>query len=257
MVFPSGLLLLSGLGTLHSRESEQILEISVALCENMKITHVLSPTGPVGCERLKLIQFDYFGFDESIHHDGELVVMDAAAENVLNIFETLLEMKFPISKAKLMNAYDANDDASMADNNTSAFNDRQIKGGGDLSLHAYGLAIDINPIQNPYVKDLAGKLTFSPPSGIDYVDRLNRRLGMAEMVTDVFANNGFLIWGGDWSNPVDYQHFQVARSLAKQLAQLSPLQAQMVFNNYVVKCQNCLRTSARSECIEQISAQTR
>jgi hypothetical protein len=252
-IISSGLLLLLGLDAPHAQERGQILEVSTSLCEDMKRAHVLNPNSPLGCDRLKLVRFDYFGFDGNIHHDGEVMVMDAAAENVLNVFKMLVEIEFPVAKARLLNAYDGNDDASMADNNTSAFNDRRITGGDDISLHAYGLALDINPIQNPYVNIKAGELEFSPPPGIGYVDRLNRRPGMAESVIGIFANNGFMIWGGDWSNPVDYQHFQVERSLAKELARLTPQEAKTAFDLYVVKCRNCLRTLARSECVRQRS----
>src|SRR2546423_5276976 len=130
----------------------KIEPISPALCENMKIHKVLTAEAPIGCARLNLVTFRYFGFDGRIHDDGEVVVMDAAAPHVLGIFAKLEEMRFPIAKAKLMDHYDGNDDASMADDNTSAFNGRKIVGGSSISLHAYGLAIDVNPIQNPFVR---------------------------------------------------------------------------------------------------------
>ena len=223
--------------------------ISAALCDNMKSHHVLNPGAPVGCDRLKLIKFDYFGFDRAIHNDGEIVVMDAVARQVLRIFTTLRKMRFPIAKAKLMDVYDGNDLASMADNNTSAFNDRQIVGGSQLSLHAYGLAIDINPVQNPYAVRSGLSLIFSPPSGIDYANRLNerpgkaRRIGLAETIVDVFANNGFVIWGGYWDDPIDYQHFQLSRTMAELLARLPPEKAAAEFNKYIDRLQACQRAS--------------
>jgi len=211
----------------------------------MKLHHVLNPRAPVGCERLKLIKFEYFGFDGRSHDDGEMVIMDATAGHVLGIFDALRSMQFPIAKARLMNNYDGNDDASMADNNTSAFNVREIAGGGAVSLHAYGLAIDINPIQNPYAKRSGRTLTFSPPAGAAYANRLNERPGkavrpgMAEAVIDVFAENGFLIWGGYWDDPIDYQHFQVSRGLAQQLAQMPAAQAQALFEERIQRYRRC------------------
>src|SRR5262249_17973450 len=157
-----------------------------------------------------LIKFSYLGFDGNIHTDGEIMVMDAAAENVLRIFTRLREMRFPIAKARLINAYDGSDDASIADDNTSAFNSRNVAGTNSLSLHAYGLAIDLNPLENPYVQHAGGKLVFSPPAGAAYADRLKGqpekqlRLGRAEAVIDVFADEGFLIWGGYWTSAIDY-----------------------------------------------------
>ncbi len=229
--------------------------ISAAQCEGMKTHHVLNPSTPVGCDRLKLVKFSYFGFDSKIHDDGEIVVMDAVAEHVRNIFTILKNMQFPIAKAKLLNAYDGNDFASMADNNTSAFNDRPMTGGGALSLHAYGLAIDLNPIQNPFATRSGVSLMFNPPSGIYYANRLNdrpgkiSRLGLAEAAVEVFANDGFMIWGGYWDDPIDYQHFQVSRRLAGILSRLSPDEAKAKFESYVVRYRACRRTKDRSNCI--------
>ncbi|HML12281.1 MAG TPA: M15 family metallopeptidase, partial [Xanthobacteraceae bacterium] len=174
--------------------ADAIVPVSQVLCDDMKKHNVIRAGVPVGCERLSLIKFSYMGFDGSIHGGGEIMAMDAAAENVLRIFAKLHDIRFPIAKAKLVNAYDGNDDASMADNNTSAFNARNVAGSSSLSLHAYGLAIDLNPIQNPFAQRSGAKLTFSPPAGIAYANRLNDRpgknvrLGMAEAVIDVFAD---------------------------------------------------------------------
>src|SRR5262245_55737175 len=139
----------------------------------MKKHNVVKAGAVVGCARLKLIKFPYLGFDGATHTDGEIMVMDAAAENVLHIFARLREISFPIAKARLINHYDGDDDASIADNNTSAFNSRNVAGTNSLSLHAYGLAIDLNPLQNPYVERSEGKLKFSPPAGAAYANRAN------------------------------------------------------------------------------------
>jgi hypothetical protein len=236
--------------------------ISAALCDDMKAHNVLTPEAPVGCARSSLVKFSYFGFDGQTHADGEIVVMDVAAEHVLRVFAKLQEMHFPIAKAILMNKYDGNDDASMADNNTSAFNGRKIVGGSAISLHAYGLAIDLNPVQNPFVKRSGATVKFDPPSGAEYANRFNdrpwkhARPGLAESVIDVFANEGFLIWGGYWSDPIDYQHFQVNRSFAQQLARLTPAEATNSFTQFVERyraCRDSLTQSAsRSECVEKI-----
>jgi hypothetical protein len=236
-----------------------IVPVSQALCDDMKKHNVIRAGVPVGCERLSLITFSYMGFDGSIHGGGEIMVMDAAAENVLRIFAKLRELRFPIAKARLVNHYEGNDDASMADNNTSAFNGRPVAGSNKPSLHAYGLAIDLNPIQNPNADRTGAKLTFRPPAGIDYANRLNDRpgknvrLGMAEPVIDVFADEGFLIWGGYWDAPIDYQHFQVSRPLAEQLARLAPAQAKAVYAQHVERYRNCRKTggleSSRSKCV--------
>jgi hypothetical protein len=217
----------------------------------MKLHHVLGQNPPVGCERLKLVKFAYVGFDRALHEDGEIVVMDAAAPHVLRILNALRDIRFPIAKASLMDRYEGNDDASMADNNTSAFNDRMITEGDAVSLHAYGLAIDINPVQNPYVVRAGKVLTFHPPAGAEYANRLNNRRwkefrpGMAEAVIDVFADNGFLIWGGYWDNPIDFQHFQVGRKMAERLASVSAAEAEMIFNKLVERYRACRQSLAR------------
>ena len=248
------------------RNAGSVIPISQSLCDEMKVHQVLNARAPVGCERLKLIKFSYVDFDGRLVDDGEIVVMDAAAAHVLDIFAALRKIRFPIAKARLMNHYDGNDDASMADNNTSAFNVRAITGGDTLSLHAYGLAIDINPVQNPFAKRSGATLTFSPPVGVENANRLNdrpekpKRLGMAEAVIDIFADHGFLIWGGYWDDPIDYQHFQVSRKLAERLAKLPPDQARAVYDRQVQRYRTCRRTlpqgpESRAKCIMAVDAE--
>jgi D-alanyl-D-alanine carboxypeptidase len=230
-----------------------IITISQELCSAMKLHKVINSGAPVSCGRLRQIRFSYIGFDGQLQNDGRIVVMDAVADHVLQIFDTLRSRHFPIAKARLMNDYDGDDEASMADNNTSAFNDRSIVGRSSVSVHAYGLAIDINPIQNPYMKREGGVLAISPRAGNDYLDRKNRRPGMAETAIDVFADHGFLIWGGDWRNPIDYQHFQVSRDLVKELARSSSANGQLLFERYVERYRSCVQAlpagAQRMSCI--------
>ena len=226
--------------------------ISTKLCGEMKSRHVLKQGTPVDCSRLRLLRIKYIGFDSKEHRDGELIVLDAVAEEVIQLFGTLRHLRFPIAKIRLMNDFDANDEASMAADNTSAFNVRKITSGKAVSIHSYGLAIDINPIQNPYVIHYSSKERVAPQNGMRYLDRANRRPGMAEPVVDVFANYGFWIWGGDWRNPVDYQHFQVPRVLAKQLARLTPARAKALFEKEVQRyksCRNALEGMRRARII--------
>jgi len=214
-------------------------------CAEMRLHKTLRVGSAVDCRRLALVKFSYFGFDGQVHDDGEVVVLDAAANRVANIFGTLLKMKFPIQRAQLLNRYDGDDEASMSDNNTSAFNDRPIVGGKRLSIHAYGLAIDINPRQNPFLKKKNGILHVSPTNGKNYLNRADVRPGMAEAVVDVFAENGFPIWGGDWTNPIDYQHFQVGRNLAVRLARASDATAKAIFETGIEQYRRC-RASGKS-----------
>jgi hypothetical protein len=226
-----------------------VTAVSADLCGEMIRHKTLTEKGPASCSRLALIKFNYFGFDNAAHSDGEIVVLDAAAQYVAAIFDTLFDRHFLIAKARLMNHYDGDDDAADVDNNTSSFNDRVVAGTNTLSLHAYGLAIDLNPVQNPFIQIAAGKREVSPDEGKQYVDRKALKPGMAESVIDIFADNGFSIWGGDWHSPIDYQHFQVSRALAQQLAQASAANARAIFQQHVERYRHCRQSGkVRADC---------
>ncbi|WP_298254692.1 M15 family metallopeptidase [Bradyrhizobium sp.] len=231
-------------------DSNRITPVSRESCADMRLHKTLRVDSAVECQRLALLKFDYFGFDGKVHNDGELVVLDAAADHVADIFDALLKMHFPIKQARLLNHYDGDDDASMADNNTSAFNDRMVSGGSSISVHAYGLAIDLNPIQNPFLQKQNGVLEVSPKAGERYLNRADVRPGMAEAVVDLFAENGFPIWGGDWKSPIDYQHFQVRRDLARRLAESPGANAKAIFDMQVEQYRRCRHAGrSRRACI--------
>jgi hypothetical protein len=232
-----------------SRKGDAVLPISPALCNHMKLHHVLNPGTPVGCDRLRLLKFGYIDFGGQTHSDGEMVVLDAVADHVLQIFGAPRGRRFPIASVKLMDHYDGDDDASTAQNNTSAFNVRRVAGGSAMSLHAYGVAIDLNPEQNPYIIRSGRTVRIDSRSGADYVSRKTLRPGMAEPVVDLFARHGFVEWGGYWRNPIDYQHFQVGRKLAYQLARLPAMEARALFERFVENLKTGLgksREGARS-----------
>ena len=237
--------------------ASNISEVDANMCQTMRDNNVLHKGAPVGCAQLRIVHFSYLGFDGKVHDDGAVMVMAALADHVQAIFATLLQRKFAIADAQLMQHYRGDDLAAMRANNTSAFNDRAIINGSAPSLHAYGAAIDINPIQNPFVEfENVGKASYSPAAGSTYANRLTvrpgkvTRKGMAEDVVDVFADHGFLIWGGDWDAPIDYQHFQISRPLAKKLAALPVAQAQVVFNDYVKNYRNCTGTNKTAAGLE-------
>jgi hypothetical protein len=227
----------------ESAPRDSVSAISDALCRDMRSTNVLNPGAPAGCERLRLVRFSYVGFDGATRDDGELVVLDAVADHVLRIFATLRERKFPIASAHLMNRYRGDDDASLAHNNTSAFNVRRVIGSAAMSLHAYGVAIDINPIQNPYVERGPRRTEIAPPAGAAYLGRQDRRPGMAETVIDVFAYHGFAQWGGYWPRGIDYQHFQIGRRLAGQLVTLPYPKARAAFEQHVGRVRACIEAA--------------
>lgn len=220
--------------------ADQVSPISVALCADMKQRSVVNPGAPVGCERLRLVTYRYITFDGAFRDDGQIVVLDAVAERVLAIFIALRERKFPIAKGRLMNDYNGDDAAAIEDNNTSSFNHRSVAGTSTISMHAYGLAIDLNPVQNPFIEIIRGKRDISPKAGAAYLNRKDQRPGMADSAVDVFAEHGFLVWGGEWRNQIDYQHFQVSRAMASALVRASPEQAKVRFENSIARYRACL-----------------
>ena len=160
---------------------------------------------PVPPARLRVVRLSYWGFDGRPHR-GRLVVNRRVTADVVAVFRRLYAARFPIRRMVLVSAYRGSDDASMAADNTSGFNCRRAVGStGAWSAHAYGLAIDVNPIENPYLVD--GRVL--PPAGRRYVDRDQRRPGMAVpggILVRAFADIGWP-WGGSWTHSLDYQHF--------------------------------------------------
>ena len=162
------------------------------------------PGCPVGLDDLVELRMPYWRFDGTVRR-GRMVVRDAQARKVLRVFRRLYAARFPIRRMRLIDAYGGDDDASMAANNTSAFNCRRVAGTDRWSEHAYGRAIDINPVQNPYVRDS----TVEPEAGRRYLDRDRVRRGMIVRpgpVVRAFAAVDWG-WGGDWRSAKDYQHF--------------------------------------------------
>ena len=230
----TGFALLLSAAPSFAQTADAVLPVSGAVCAHMKQHHVLNPGAPVPCERLRLLTFSYLGFDGQTHDDAQMIVMDAVAGHALAVFGALRARRFPIFSVRLMDQFEGDDDASTARNNTSAFNVRAVAGGGRaISLHAYGVAIDLNPLQNPFITFQNGKRNIDPPSAGEYVRRTPRRPGMAEDVIAIFAAHGFTEWGGRWHNPIDYQHFQVPRALADRLARASAAQARTLFEQSI------------------------
>jgi hypothetical protein len=160
-------------------------------------------------DELRYVKVLHWGFDGQVH-EGELIVNKAIAEDIVEIFKELYELKYPIERMVLVDEYDADDNKSMAANNTSAFNYRVVDGTNKLSLHSYGLAIDINPLYNPYVRTIDGKMVVTPSNGEKYKDRTldcKYYIDTEDPAYKAFIKRGFT-WGGEWKNQKDYQHFQ-------------------------------------------------
>lgn len=155
---------------------------------------------------LGVLYCDFDGQTQS----GELICNRLIAQDLLEIFKALYDASYQIEKIRLIDEYQADDDASCADNNTSCFNYRVVAGSDTLSKHALGMAIDINPFYNPYITYPDGNERISPAGSEAYADRQS---GLAHMILKddlcyrLFIEHGFT-WGGEWKSIKDYQHFQ-------------------------------------------------
>lgn len=160
-------------------------------------------------EDLRYLSLLYCDFDGNTQK-GEIICNKAIAEDLIEIFYELYQNDYQIDKIKLIDEYNADDDLSCLDNNTSCFNYRTVAGSTKLSNHAKGLAIDINPFQNPYITYPNGVERISPAGSEQYADRSS---GLDHIITEddlcykLFIEHGFT-WGGHWKSLKDYQHFE-------------------------------------------------
>jgi D-alanyl-D-alanine carboxypeptidase/S-layer homology domain len=181
-----------------------IQEIDDALRAQMLRSGSWKPGVPITFAELRLIHVSYWGFDGQAH-TGRLVVNRAWASDLCDVFRQIYEARFPIWSMNLIDDYGASDPLSMAADNTSSFNGRFRGDANVWSMHAYGLAVDVNPLENPWVR--AYKV--SPAAGQAYVDRSISAPGIirgGDMVVRAFASIGWK-WGGYWESSKDYQHF--------------------------------------------------
>ncbi|MGK5558141.1 M15 family metallopeptidase [Actinomadura kijaniata] len=161
---------------------------------------------PVPPSGLRMIQMTYWGMDRRAHPDGRLVVNAQAADDLVKVFRKLYDMRYPIRRMEPVDAYKGSDFDSIEADNTSAFNCRNSTGGTRWSQHAYGLAVDINPCENPYVSS-SGEIAHK--DCVKFRNRERRDPGVihdGDKVVKAFASIGWG-WGGHWSGIKDYQHF--------------------------------------------------
>ncbi|HYX77213.1 MAG TPA: M15 family metallopeptidase, partial [Gaiellaceae bacterium] len=171
-----------------------------------QLPHSWHPGCPVVPSRLRRVRVTYWGFDRSAH-TGAFVANEDAVPALVRAFSRLYAARFPIRRIRPIDAYGGNDERSLAADNTAAFNCRYVVGPGPRrwSAHAYGEAIDVNPVQNPYLE--GGRV--HPRAGRTYLRRSRVRPGMATptgILVRTFASVGWK-WGGRWSVSPDYQHF--------------------------------------------------
>ena len=152
-------------------------------------------------DQLTLVEVEYYSFDEKLHR-GQLVINQKAEKDILEIFNFIKESRFRIEKVIPSVKYNWNDEASMNDNNTVAFNYRKVKGSKVISSHSYGMAIDINPLQNPHIKGNA----IIPKKGKYDINTQGTILRESNLLKE-FVKRGWQ-WGGRWTSSKDYQHFE-------------------------------------------------
>ena len=179
-----------------------------------RITGISYPVTPaeISYDDLRYLSVLYYDFNGEVQ-TGELICNKGIVQDFVEIFYELYQNEYQIEKIRLIDEYQGDDTASMADNNTSCFNYRVVDGTSSLSKHALGCAIDINPFYNPYVvfnKNGSGETYISPPGSEIYADRSNDfpyKIDENDLCYKLFKEHGF-VWGGDWNSCKDYQHFQ-------------------------------------------------
>ena len=161
----------------------------------------------ISYDQLRYLTLPYYDFDGNIQR-GEMVCNQAIAHDLLCVFSVLFSKEYPICSIRLVDDFDADDETSMQANNTSCFNYRKIPGTYRLSQHAFGRAVDVNPLQNPYIRGSR----VHPATATEYVDRTKdfpHKIDKNDFCKEVFTSYGFT-WGGYWRNK-DYQHFEKRR----------------------------------------------
>ncbi|NLZ19179.1 MAG: M15 family metallopeptidase [Bacteroidales bacterium] len=155
---------------------------------------------------LRYLRLSYVDFD-GLPRTGEMVCNAAIADDLLEIFQALYEAKYPICSIRLVDDFGGSDDESMRADNTSCFNFRTVPGTNRLSRHALGMAVDVNPLENPYINRRGMVM---PAEGQPYVDRSQdfpHKIDRDDLCFRLFLEHGFS-WGGNWPAGKDYQHFE-------------------------------------------------
>ncbi len=167
--------------------------------------HSMPPNATTNFDELRYLTIFHYDFEGNVKK-GELVCNKAIAKDLLLIFRALFSRGYPIYSIRLVDDFNADDESSMRANNTSCFNYRNVAGSKTLSRHALGMAVDINPLENPYVK---GSFV-QPSTATIFVDRnkdFPHKIDETDFCKEVFESFGFQ-WGGYWRSVKDYQHFE-------------------------------------------------
>lgn len=198
---------------IHAQEGFSISPISEAVKARMMGKSYPKEGAKIAIGDLRYLRVKHYDAEGKVKN-GEIVVNKAIANDVLEIFKELFNMKYPIESVKLIDDFNADDETSMRHNNSSGFCYRVVKGSKSLSKHSRGLAIDINTLYNPCFKlDPTGKSaykkgTLQPANAEKYVSRKTKYpYTLTAEVIALFKKHGFK-WGGDWRTMKDYQHFE-------------------------------------------------
>ena len=169
-------------------------------------------------EDLRYLHVLHKGFDGETH-EGEIICNAYIVNDLIDIFQKLYLADYQIEKIKLVDEYNADDETSMRDNNSSCFNFRFISHTTRVSKHGLGLAIDINTLYNPYVIEVDGKRIVEPATAEQYTDRTKNfphKITTDDLCYKLFKEHGFE-WGGEWTSLKDYQHFEINSAIIKKL----------------------------------------
>ena len=209
----SAFLLIFQLSTLNSQLSSAQTFTSQAIPDTV-FQRMKGRSYPEGCAipltDLRYLRLSYYDA-EGRQHVGEMVCNKVIAQDLLDIFRELYRQKYPIQRIRLIDDYEANDERSMRDNNSSCFCYRRVSGSQKLSKHARGLAVDINTLYNPYLRtDRNGRRIVEPATASRYTDRSKTfpyKIEKGDLLYRLFIQHGFR-WGGSWRTMKDWQHFE-------------------------------------------------
>ena len=204
------LLILFGLFTV----GVEAQEFSVQPIPDSVFLRMQGRSWPEGCAvrraDLRYLRLSHFDAEKN-EHVGEMVCNKVIANDLLEIFRELYRQKYPIQRIRLIDDYEAEDERSMRDNNTSCFCYRKVSGTTKLSKHATGMAVDVNTLYNPYVRTgKNGRRIVEPATAVKYVDRSKSfpyKIVKGDLLYRLFIRHGFK-WGGSWRTVKDWQHFE-------------------------------------------------
>ncbi len=183
-----------------------------SIFERMRnVSFPVSKAAAAGVRRsdLRYLQILHYDYEGQVRR-GELVCHRTIASALLDIFRQLYAHRYPIASVRLIDDFGADDEQSMRANNTSCFCFRAVAGSKNLSKHSRGLAIDINPLENPCVKTRNGRTVIQPVTAGPYVNRQKafaHKIDRTDLAYRLFTAHGFT-WGGAWRTRKDYQHFE-------------------------------------------------